>query len=130
MILGADRWVKLLRILRKRTKEVVGEELLKWGEEVLSQIEEVSIDLGSGYKSVVEELIPNAEVVADRFHVMKKINEELDLMRKKERREIDKIKEKEEKEQKNRAISNSKYVLLKNRKDFKNSEKEKLKDFT
>ena len=119
---------KLLRILRKRTKEVVREELLKWGEEVLSNIEEVSIDLWSGYKSVVEELIPNAEVVADRFHVMKKINEELDQMRKKEKREINKIKDKEEKEQKMRAISKSKYVLLKNRKDLNNKEKEKLKE--
>ncbi|CUR30785.1 hypothetical protein PL9214290376 [Planktothrix tepida PCC 9214] len=30
------------------------------------------------YKSVVEELMPNAQVVADRFHVIKQVNEELD----------------------------------------------------
>ncbi len=55
---------------------------------MLENIEEVSIDLWSGYKSVAEELMPNAEIVADRFHVMKKINEELDGQRKKERREM------------------------------------------
>lgn len=119
---------KLLRILRKRTKEVVGEELIKWGEEVLENIEEVSIDLWTGYKSIVEELMPNAEVVADRFHVMKKINEELDEQRKKERREINKIKKKSEKELKIKAITNSKYVLLKNREDLTETEKTKLKE--
>lgn len=119
---------KLLRILRKRTKEVVGEELIKWGEEVLENIEEVSIDLWTGYKSVVEKLMPNAEVVADRFHVMKKINEELDEQRKKERREIIKIKKKSEKELKIKAITNSKYVLLKNREDLTETEKTKLKE--
>jgi len=49
---------------------------------VLEQIEEVSIDLWS-YKSLVEELMPSAQVVADRFHVMKQVNNELDAERKK-----------------------------------------------
>ena len=35
------------------------------------------------YKNVSEALIPQAEVVADRFHVMKQVNEELDGARKK-----------------------------------------------
>lgn len=119
---------KLLRILRKRTKEVLEEELISWGTELLENIEEVSIDLWSGYKSVAEELMPNAEIVADRFHVMKKINEELDGQRKKERREINKIKDKSEKELKIKAITNSKYVLLKKGEDLTETEKKKLKE--
>jgi transposase len=35
------------------------------------------------YKNVSEALIPQAEVVVDRFHVMKQVNEELDGSRKK-----------------------------------------------
>jgi len=35
------------------------------------------------YKSLVEELMPSAQVVADRFHVMKQVNNELDAERKK-----------------------------------------------
>ena len=88
---------ELLRILPKRTKQVLEEEFRKWGEQELKNIEEVSIDLWRGYQSVVEELMPNAEVVADRFHVMKQINEELDNQRKKERRGVNKIKNKPEK---------------------------------
>ncbi len=42
--------------------------------------------------------MPNANVVADRFHVMKQINEELDLMRKKQKRAASEIKNEVEKE--------------------------------
>ncbi|PSP13179.1 MAG: ISL3 family transposase, partial [Cyanobacteria bacterium SW_10_48_33] len=45
------------------------------GSEILNQIEEVSIYLWKPYQSVVEQLLPNAKVVADRFHVMKEVNE-------------------------------------------------------
>jgi transposase len=61
---------KPLELLEKRNKEVIAEYLRGLGSEILNQIEEVSIDLWIPYKSVVEELIPNAQVVADRFHVM------------------------------------------------------------
>jgi transposase len=37
----------------------------------------VSIYLCKGYKNIVEKLMPNAQVVADRFHVMSQINQEL-----------------------------------------------------
>ncbi|ALB39738.1 hypothetical protein AA650_04010 [Anabaena sp. WA102] len=52
----------------------------------IEQIVEVSMDLWSPYKSLVEELMPNANITADRFHVMKQVNDELDAMRKSEKR--------------------------------------------
>ena len=61
---------KLLMILESRTKEELKKVLLGWGEEVLGGIEEVSIDLWKGYKSLVTEIMPKAQVVADRFHKM------------------------------------------------------------
>jgi|SRR5579883_741482 len=60
---------KVLAILDGRTQDIIKEMLVSWGCEVLEQIEEVSIDLWQGYKSLVTELIPRAQVVADRFHV-------------------------------------------------------------
>ncbi|WP_371731163.1 transposase [Microcystis aeruginosa] len=60
--------------------------LTGWGKEVLGPIEEVSIDLWLTYKNLVKELMPSAEVVADRFHVMKQINQELDEQRRDVRR--------------------------------------------
>ncbi|MFB8791028.1 MAG: transposase [Potamolinea sp.] len=56
--------------------------LILWETEVIEKIEEVSIDLWNGYKNIVIELMPNAQIVADRFHVMAQINKELDAQKK------------------------------------------------
>ena len=72
---------ELITILPGRTQEDIQEILLGWGDEILKQIEEVSIDLWKSYKSLILKLIPNAQIVADRFHVMKQINQELDVHR-------------------------------------------------
>jgi transposase len=117
---------QLIAILPKRTQEEIRTCLESWGAETLSQITEVSIDLFTSYKSLAEELMPNAQVVADRFHVMKQINEELDKERRKLKREINKIEDKHEKEEKIEAMTHSKYALLKNEKDLNELQKEKL----
>jgi len=109
---------KLIGILPKRTQEELREVFLKWGIDVLNQIEEVSIDLWEPYKNLVQELMPSAEVVADRFHVMKQVNEELDEQRKKEKREIETIKDESEKKLKKEVLTKSKYSLLKNEEDL------------
>ena len=124
---------KLLMILESRTKEELKKVLLGWGEEVLGDIEEVSIDLWKGYKSLVTEIMPKAQVVADRFHVMVQINKELDMQRKKEKRTIEK-KIKLAKSQKEKldnqnilaGIVASKYSLLKNEKELNPKQKDKL----
>lgn len=102
--------------------------MITWDEEVLKNIKEVSIDLWRPYQTVVNELMPNAEVVADRFHVMTQVNDELDQERKKQRREVNKITNDTEKEVKLKAITNSKYVLLKNEMDLTPDEQEKLQE--
>ncbi|NEQ83228.1 MAG: ISL3 family transposase [Moorea sp. SIO2I5] len=119
---------KPIALLEKRNKEVIAEYLRGLGSGILSQIQEVSIDLWKPYKSVVEELIPNAQVVADRFHVMKQINDELDERRKNEKRQADQLKNKKERERKQEALKNSKYPLLKKKEKLTETEKEKLKE--
>ncbi len=59
---------------------------------MLNGIEEVSIDMWKPYQSLVEELMPNAEVIADR--VTKQVNEELDNCRKQIKNEAKKLKRK------------------------------------
>jgi transposase len=51
-------------------------------------IEEVSIDLWKGYKNLVRKLMPNAQLVSDRFYVMPQINKELYIQIKPEKRKI------------------------------------------
>ena len=126
---------QLLTILEGRTKEEIKKVLLDWGTEVLNNIEEVSIDLWAGYKSLVLEVIPNAQIVADRFHVMTQINKELDDCRKKERRVVTKkIKEARSEEEKSASeevlagITSSKYALLKNEENLGKKQRKKLRE--
>ena len=70
--------------------------------------------------------MPNAQIVADRFHVMKQINEELDSRRKKEKRAVEKIKNKKQRDKKLSTIKYSKYPLLKKKETLNEIEIEKL----
>lgn len=119
---------KLIGVIEKRTKGCIKEYLEAWGEEVLSQIEEVSIDLWKPYKSISEELIEQAEIVADRFHVMKQVNGELDRERKSQKREAEKIEEESKREEMLSTLKKSKYALLKNEEDLNEEQQEKLEE--
>jgi transposase len=77
--------------------------------------------------------MPNAQVVADRFHVMAQINKELDSQRKREKRQVeDLIKKAESLEKKAdqekllEGLKKSKYVLLKNESELNEQQKAKL----
>jgi transposase len=132
VLIDIDR-SKLLAIVEGRTKEEIKGVLTEWGSEVLEGIQEVSIDLWKGYKSLTKEMMPKAQIVADRFHVMAQINQELDGERKKEKRKIEaEIKqaktpeEKTEKEKILAGITDSKYAILKNKEDLSDEQKDKL----
>jgi transposase len=88
------------------------------------------------YKSLAMEVLPSAEIVADRFHVMGQINDELDRERRKIRRESEKIEDKIEKEKTESAMvhivsgdpTRSKYALLRNAEGLNELQKDKLKE--
>ncbi|YAF95973.1 MAG: ISL3 family transposase [Nodularia sp. CChRGM 3473] len=115
-----------IALLEKRNKAVIAEYLSSLGSEVLNHIEEVSIDLWMPYKSLIQEMMPNAQVVADRFHVMKQINQELDEKRKQEKRAAVKIKNRQERESKLAGLTHSKYPLLKKKESLSDEEKAKI----
>jgi transposase len=115
-----------IALLEKRNKAVIAEYLSSLGSEVLNHIEEVSIDLWVPYKSLIQEMMPNAQVVADRFHVMKQINQELDEKRKQEKRAAVKIKNRQKRESKLAGLTHSKYPLLKKKESLSDEEKAKI----
>jgi transposase len=49
----------------------------------------VSMDMWRPYRSVVEQYLPHADIVADRFHVMKQLNEQLTKARRQIQRQAD-----------------------------------------
>jgi transposase len=116
----------IVGIIEKRTEEEVRKYLEVWEEGVLGQIEEVSMDLWKPYKKVAEELMPQAEIVADRFHVMKQVNEELNQGIKQVRREVKDLKNKAERERISKGLKRSKYAILKNEEELTEEQREKL----
>ncbi|WP_199321309.1 ISL3 family transposase [Microcoleus sp. FACHB-831] len=119
---------RLIGMIEKRTEEEVTKYLEAWGEEVLGQIKEVSIDLWKPYKKVVEKLMPQAELVADRFHVTKQVNDELDNQRKTLKREALQLEDTPEKAPLLAGLNKSKYALLKNEEDLNRNHQKKLQE--
>ncbi|WP_442922214.1 ISL3 family transposase [Microcoleus sp. B4-D4] len=78
---------KLITIVKGRTQTEIEPVINSWDSEVLEQIEEVSIDLWECYKTLEQKLMPNTQVVADRFYVMVQVNKELDIQKKREKRQ-------------------------------------------
>ena len=66
------------------------------------------------YSNVCEELLPNAHITVDRFHVAKAVNEELKKLKN------------QEKKQHPEVIKGAHYPLLKNQEDLTHAQQEKL----
>ncbi len=118
---------KPIEIVKSRRRSEIREVLVGWGIQVLEKIEEVSIDLWSPYKILVEELMPNANITADRFHVMKQVNDELDAMRKSEKKAAMSLEDKSEKDRILEGLNKSKYSFIKNEDSSNDLQREKLK---
>jgi transposase len=84
-----------------------------WGSGVLNQIVEVSIDLSGNYRGLVKKQIPNAQIVADRFHVMQLVSQELNSLRNQEIRNLDTYPNQTERTERQKLLRSSKYALLK-----------------
>ena len=126
---------KLITIVLGRTQAEIEPVLKSWGSEVLKKIEEVSIDLWKGYKTLVKKLMPNVQVVADRFHVMVQVNQELDTQRKREIRQVIDLKNTSSLSKKAaeyqeilEGINDSKYSLLKNEENLNEKQTLKLRE--
>ena len=111
-----------------RKQADISKVLEEWGEATLHQIVEVSIDLSGNYKSLVNKLLPNADVVADRFHVMKLVNQDLDAARKALVKANQEQTNEVEKRRIEAVLKQSKYVLLKPEENLTEKQKAKLED--
>lgn len=104
----------LLEVIDSHKAEEIIEKLKGlWTEEERAIVEEVSIDMWAGFAKVIKEVFPNAKIVYDRFHVMKKVIDELDKIRR----------------QSGVRGKEAKKLILKNREDLNKEEKEKLDEY-
>ena len=105
---------EVVDVLEKRTQEKLRTRLEQLTEQERSKIEEVAIDMWEPYSNVCEELLPNAIITVDRFHVAKAVNEELKKLKN------------QEKKQQPKVIKGAHYPLLKNQENLSDTQQEKL----
>lgn len=92
----------VIDIVKDRTKEACKTLLDNSLSELQkSKVETISLDMWKAFNTTVDEVLPKAKKVHDRFHLIKYLNEAIDKVR---RREV----------KKNEALVNSRYSLLKN----------------
>ncbi len=117
---------KPIGFAKSRKQEDVKKVLESWGGEVLQQIVEVSIDLSGNYKGLVGKILPHADIVADRFHVMELVNQEFNTARHQFIKINEENQDQAEKKLVQAALKQSKYALLKPEDNLTNNQKDKL----
>ena len=84
----ADGQLKLLGVLPDRKQETVEKFLLSIPKGLRRTVREVCIDMHEGYASAIKKVLPQARIVADRFHVAKNYRDCADKLRIKAQREL------------------------------------------
>lgn len=77
-----------------------------------AEVKTVTMDMWKPFMNAIKELLPDSEIVHDRFHLVKYLNEALDKVRRREVRKHD-------------ALKNTKYIFLKNPENH--TEKQRIK---
>ncbi len=80
--IAAANHKKILAILNDRNQISLERYFKSWPEEAKSRVLEVCIDMNQSYLTVLREVLPDAKIVIDRFHVMREMIRQLEEMRK------------------------------------------------
>lgn len=73
----------IIDVLKDRDKHTIASYLSKIPREERDAVEYVSIDMNDNYRDVLQVYLKNATIVADSFHVIKRVNKVLDDKRRK-----------------------------------------------
>ncbi|MBK9316053.1 MAG: ISL3 family transposase [Acidobacteria bacterium] len=92
----ADGQLRLLGVLRDRKQETVESFLRSIPERLRATIHEVCIDMWEGYANAVRKALPQAKIIADRYHVAKSYRDCADKLRKEVQRDLKKSLKKEQ----------------------------------
>ncbi len=101
-----------------RKKEVLDQFFMELGPSKTAKITTATMDMWDPFIASVKKNCPRADIVFDKFHVSKKVNEALDAVRKKEFGRGDKKLRK--------VMKKKRFVILKRRKTLKKEEEETI----
>jgi transposase len=110
----------MIDLLPGRTKEIMAKRIARMPDR--HDIEVVAIDMWRPYREIAEALIPDADVVIDKWHVVKYANEGLESIRKSFRADLG--------AKRRRRLLNDRFLLLKRRHKLKPNEQMILEAWT
>jgi len=111
----------VIDVLPNRRKDTLERWLDDLTEKERRAIKVVSMDMWKPYRQAVRKKLPHAEIVADRFHVMKQLNHQIDLLRRALQRKARKTDE-----ALNQVLKGNRWLLLKNRSELKPDQEAQL----
>src|ERR1035437_562696 len=106
---------KILAVLSNDNQVTLENYFKTWSDEAKSRVLEVCIDMKSSYLTVIKEMLPNAKIVIDHFHVVREMCRQMEELRK-----IIQVEGSKGDKRINR------FLLLKNRENLSLREREKL----
>lgn len=110
---------RVLDVSRDRKEESLAELFRRMSEQQRQEIVAVAIDMWEPYINVVEELLPEADIVHDKFHIAKYLGEAVDKVRRAEHKGLKK--EGEE------TLTGTKYLWLTNPRNWSDEQKQQFK---
>jgi transposase len=87
----------------------------------IGQVKQVCMDMCASFAAAVRKALPQAEIVLDRFHLVKLLNEKLDTLRKRTHRSLDK--------RLSKRFSHIRFILFKDYKRLHRDERRLLKEY-
>ena len=98
---------KVLEIVEDRTEQAATLAFVKLSQHIdLQSVNVVTMDMWQAFKNATEQIIPQADIVHDRFHLSKYLNNAVDITRRAENKQL--VKEEDER------LKKTKYLWLKN----------------
>jgi transposase len=120
-----DGEIVILGVLPGHEKAVVVDFLRLIPQRILQRVQAVCCDLWEAYTEAVREEIPNARIVADRFHVARHYRDAADDLRKQELHRL----KKELPQETYQTLKGSMHAFRKNARDLNQEERKTLKRF-
>jgi transposase len=109
---------RVIAVLPDRKKETLQAYFATWTETQRAAVLEAAMDLWEPYAQAVSACLPNACIVADRFHVMKNLNDQVTSARREIQRSLP--------EETKQTLKGCRWLLVRNYDDLSPTDKAKL----